>query len=88
MRYNRPIIQVRVIKRISRIILINANDGFQMYNYKLLARSVLRFLLDDDGATAIEYGLIAALIVAAIVGVLVTLGPKVANLFTTVENNF
>ena len=44
-----------------------------------------RFLRDDSGATAIEYGLIAALIAVAIVAILTTLGPKLAGVFTKVE---
>ena len=48
---------------------------------------VSRFVKDQSGATAIEYGLIASLIAVAIVGVLVTLGPKLAGVFSTVSNN-
>lgn len=40
---------------------------------------------EDDGATAIEYGLIAALIAVAIVAVLLTLGPELERVFTKVE---
>jgi pilus assembly protein Flp/PilA len=35
---------------------------------------VSRFLKDESGATAIEYGLIAALIAVVIIGVLTTIG--------------
>ncbi len=48
-------------------------------------RSMIRFLKNDEGATAIEYGLIASLIAVAIVGVLLTLGPKLATVFSTVS---
>ncbi len=48
---------------------------------------VKRFLRNEDGATAIEYGLIAALIAVAIVAVLLVLGPQLAGVFTTVSNN-
>ena len=50
-------------------------------------RSMIRFLSKDEGATAIEYGLIASLIAVAIVGVLVTLGPALKGVFQTVQNN-
>ena len=50
-------------------------------------RNMIRFMKDEKGATAIEYGLIASLIAVAIVGVLVTLGPKLSGVFTTVQNN-
>lgn len=41
---------------------------------------------NEEGATAIEYGLIAALIAVAIVGVLALIGPKLAGTFGTVNN--
>ena len=41
---------------------------------------------DDRGATAVEYGLIVALIAAVIVGVVTTLGTKIAAAFQTVVN--
>lgn len=44
-----------------------------------------RFAKDESGATAIEYGLIAALISVVIIGALVMIGPKVAGLFEKVE---
>jgi len=48
---------------------------------------LIRFVKNEEGATAIEYGLIASLIAVAIVGVLVTLGPKLSGVFTTVQTN-
>ena len=48
-------------------------------------RNIIRFIRDEKGATAIEYGLIAALISVAIVGVLVTLGPALSGVFSTVQ---
>ena len=50
-------------------------------------RKMIGFLKNEEGATAIEYGLIASLIAVAIVGVLVTLGPKLSGVFTTVQSN-
>ncbi|MER2519476.1 MAG: Flp family type IVb pilin [Bdellovibrionales bacterium] len=47
----------------------------------------VRFLRDEEGATAIEYGLIASLIAVAIVGVLVTLGPQLSAVFQKVQDN-
>lgn len=46
-----------------------------------------RFLKDESGATAIEYGLIAALISVVMVSVLVTLGPEIKATFTDVQTN-
>lgn len=48
---------------------------------------MMKFLREEAGATAIEYGLIASLISVAIVGVLMLLGPKLEGVFTTVNNS-
>ena len=47
---------------------------------------VLRFLKDQSGATAIEYGLIAAGISVAIIAVVQGLGTQLKATFTTVSN--
>ena len=44
----------------------------------------VRFLKNESGATAIEYGLIAALISVAIITAVTTLGSEVAETFTTI----
>jgi len=44
------------------------------------------FVADDGGATAIEYGLIAALISVVIIGVLTTTGTNLTSAFTSVSN--
>jgi len=49
-------------------------------------RKMIHFLKDEGGATAIEYGLIASLIAVAIVGILLTLGPALSNVFQQVQN--
>jgi pilus assembly protein Flp/PilA len=45
-----------------------------------------RLLKDDRGATAIEYGLIAALIAIACIIAFQTLGLNLAQIFTTVTD--
>ena len=45
-----------------------------------------RFLLDDAGATAIEYGLIAAGISVAIIATVTGLGTKLNSTFTAVKS--
>ncbi len=45
-----------------------------------------RFLRDDSGATAIEYGLIAAGISVAIIAAVNTLGGKLQATFTNVSD--
>jgi pilus assembly protein Flp/PilA len=46
----------------------------------------LKFRAEDRGATAVEYGLIVALIAAVIVGVVAALGKQIDAAFTTVSN--
>ena len=45
---------------------------------------LLQFWNDEDGATAIEYGLIAGLIAVAIIGVLGLVGDGLSDLFTKI----
>jgi pilus assembly protein Flp/PilA len=45
-----------------------------------------QFLRDESGATAIEYGLIAAGISVAIIAVVQGLGTKLVSTFTSVQN--
>jgi pilus assembly protein Flp/PilA len=52
-----------------------------------MSKFLSRFAKDESGATAIEYGLIAALIALVLVGALTTLGPKIGNTFNKVGNN-
>ncbi len=46
-----------------------------------------RFLKDESGATAIEYGLIAALVGIAIIGATKALGTKLSTTFANVTGN-
>jgi pilus assembly protein Flp/PilA len=47
---------------------------------------ITRFLRDEAGATAIEYGLIAAGISVAIIATVAGLGSKLNTTFTSVQN--
>jgi pilus assembly protein Flp/PilA len=48
-------------------------------------RALLKnFIANEDGATAIEYGLIAALIAVVVIGVLTTIGTNLKTDFTSV----
>ncbi len=44
-----------------------------------------RFAKDESGATAIEYGLIVALIAVVIITAVTTLGTKLNTAFTTIN---
>lgn len=47
---------------------------------------IARFFRDEAGATAIEYGLIAAGISVAIIATVAGLGSKLNSTFTSVQN--
>lgn len=49
---------------------------------KFLATMMKDFFADEQGATALEYGLLAALIAAVIVGAVVTIGTNLNAAFT------
>ncbi|EJL52058.1 MULTISPECIES: Flp family type IVb pilin [unclassified Rhizobium] len=51
-----------------------------------MTKLVSRFLKDESGATAIEYGLIAALISVALITGATALGGKLNNLFNGLSN--
>ena len=51
-------------------------------------RSIMsRFIADESGVTAIEYGLIAALIAVVIIGVVTTVGTSLSGTFSTVASS-
>jgi pilus assembly protein Flp/PilA len=49
-------------------------------------RTLKQFLSDESGATAIEYGLIAALVSVAAIGALSTMGDSLDTMFTSVSD--
>jgi pilus assembly protein Flp/PilA len=60
-----------------------AAKGPKMRGIKLLGA----FLSDQSGATAIEYGLIAAGIALAIIAAVNTLGTTMSNKFTSINSS-
>jgi pilus assembly protein Flp/PilA len=48
---------------------------------------LFKFWADESGATAIEYGLLAALISVVIIGSVKILGTKVNDAFTNIAGN-
>ena len=46
-----------------------------------------RFVRDESGATAIEYGLIAALIAVVVIGAVTAVGTGLSGTFTTVAGS-
>jgi len=47
---------------------------------------LLKFFKDEEGATAVEYGVLVALIIAILVVVIALLGNKILNAFCKVTN--
>ena len=53
---------------------------------KALWNNIQQFLRDEEGVTAIEYALIAALIAVVIIGAVTLVGEEVSQTFNTVAN--
>ncbi len=49
-----------------------------------MMKAVIQFVREEDGATALEYGLLAALIAASIVGAVTSLGTQVSTTFADI----
>lgn len=54
---------------------------------QMLAQSAGERLRREDGATAVEYGLMVALIAAVIVGVVLILGEQIRDAFSSVSES-
>lgn len=58
---------------------------------KKLVSTVKRFWADEEGATAVEYGIMVALIAVAIIAIVYLVGQKLENVFqqvcTKLNNN-
>ena len=52
-----------------------------------MRQMIARFLKDEEGATAIEYGLIAALISVAAIAAMTNVGNNLKTIFNSVANN-
>ena len=51
-----------------------------------MSNFVKRFVVDESGATAIEYGLIAALIAVVLITAMTTLSGKISGTFDKIGN--
>ena len=52
-----------------------------------MTKFVTRFVKDESGATAIEYGLIAALIAVVIIGAVTAVGTNLKGTFNNIASN-
>jgi pilus assembly protein Flp/PilA len=70
------------------MIFLFADAGVRrlgQHGSRIMDKLVLRFLKDNSGATAIEYGLIAAGISVAIIAAVNGLGTKLNATFTSIS---
>lgn len=57
---------------------------FQLFNLASLVKERLGAVQNERGATAVEYGLLVALIAGVIIAIVTTLGTQIAAAFQTV----
>ncbi len=53
-----------------------------------MVKQVINFCRDEEGGTAIEYGLILAIVAVAIFGSIVGMGNSVGQMYDTVAEDF
>ena len=66
------------------IHLVDVNRSEITWRKKM--NSLIDFLFDDQGATAVEYAILASAIAAVIAAVVVVVGSKTADNFNTTNN--
>jgi pilus assembly protein Flp/PilA len=59
----------------------------QNQEIKQMSKFLSRFVSNESGATAIEYGLIVALIAVVIIGAVTAVGTNLSTKFTTVATS-
>jgi pilus assembly protein Flp/PilA len=52
-----------------------------------MQKAISTFLKNESGATAIEYGLIAALIAVVIIGAITAVGTSLSTTFNSISSN-
>ena len=50
-------------------------------------KKLMRFFKEEDGATAVEYGIMVAAIAAVIITLVISVGSKTNNAFNAVDSN-
>jgi pilus assembly protein Flp/PilA len=69
------------------VFALNLALSSALVTYPHLMNTIRKFLQDESGATAIEYGLIAAGIALAIIAAVNGLGGKVNSKFTSINSS-
>lgn len=78
---------LNVWKIVLRYCCTTRDKQVNMHMVRILKRAE-NFLSDNKGATAIEYGLIALVIVIPIIATTTVIGTRVLGMFTSVVNAF
>ena len=60
--------------------------GTKKHERRLIMKGIIKFFKDEEGVTAIEYGLIAAGIAIAIVAVVFVVGNSLSDVFQSVSD--
>lgn len=66
-----------------KLVEINTSAG-ECKQERIMKNAVLKFLRDEQGATAVEYGMIAGLIAAAITLIVGKLGTQLNTVFVNI----
>jgi pilus assembly protein Flp/PilA len=74
-----------VVLKVWRLWLWRSEAAVRME--KIMTRLFSRFLADENAATAIEYGMIAALITVAIIAGVKASGTKLSSAFNKIQGN-
>lgn len=67
--------------------VFNSCPGCNLLGAKNMKNLIVRFGNDESGATAIEYGLLAALIAVVMITAVTTLGSNLSKVFSNIATN-
>jgi pilus assembly protein Flp/PilA len=72
-----------------RVALIRALNNLtqSIEGEPTMLKNAIKLFKDEEGATAVEYGLIVAAIAGVIIAVVLVLGNKIKNNFNNVQNS-
>jgi pilus assembly protein Flp/PilA len=66
--------------------LLRANNAWELKEPIAMKTIIARFVKDESGATAVEYGLVAAGISVAIIAVVQSLGTNIKTAFSSLSS--
>jgi pilus assembly protein Flp/PilA len=83
-----PLYEIASVLAIFKVSLMSLRqNSFRSQDRRIVVRFVKNLWSNESGATAIEYGLIAALIAVAIIGAATTVGGNLATTFGNVASS-